>query len=176
MAPLLQIVLLAVVSAAAAYDLKLRKIPNWLNLSGVILGIGLNCLLWHGPGLLTALLGLGLALLVYFPLFLARGMGAGDVKLMAAIGSIAGPRNWLIIFIATALLGGVAAIILVLRKRRFFSTFSNLGVIISELSAGRMPFKKDANLDFRAKQAMGLPHGAVIALGSIVFLSAALLQ
>jgi prepilin peptidase CpaA len=168
---LLQAVLLAVVLAAACYDLKIRKIPNWLNLSGIILGIGLNCFLWRGPGLRLALLGMGLSLLVYFPLFVVRGMGAGDVKLMAAIGAIAGPWNWLMIFLATAILGGLAALVLVIYKKRLFLTLSNLAAIIGELLRVRRPCDSNAALDFRHEQALGLPHGVMIAVGAITFLS-----
>ncbi len=170
MAPLLQVVLLVVVVSAAACDLKIRKIPNWLCLSGVVLGLGLNTFLLRERGLQLALLGFGLALLVYFPLFAVRGMGAGDVKLMAAVGAIAGPRQWFVIFLATALLGGVAAFLLIVYKRRLLSTFSNLATIIQELSQARKPFHKDASLDFRHAQAIGLPHGVLIALGSLLVL------
>ena len=93
----LKMALIAVVASAAFYDVRTRKIPNWLNLSGLILGLGLNTLLLHAHGIVVASLGLGLALLIYVPLYLVRGMGAGDVKLMAAVGSIAGPQNWLVI-------------------------------------------------------------------------------
>ena len=50
-------------------------------------------------------------LLVYVPLYLIRGMGAGDVKLMAAVGAIAGPGHWLGIFLATAVIGGVVSLL-----------------------------------------------------------------
>jgi prepilin peptidase CpaA len=166
----LKMALLAVAVAAGVYDLRTRKIPNWLNLSGVILGLGLNTLLLHGHGLLLAMLGLGLSLLVYLPLYAVRGMGAGDVKLMAAIGSMAGPQNWLGIFLVTAILGGIASVVLVLRRRRVHETLSNLATITGELAHARMPFERDAGLDMHSKQALGLPHGAVIAAGSLAFL------
>ena len=173
MHPLLQVILVVMVLAAAGYDLKIRKIPNWLSLSGVVLGVGLNCFLLGGEGLQLALLGMGLALLVYVPLFVVRGMGAGDVKLMAAIGAIAGPRQWLIIFLVTAILGGLVSLVLVVYKGRLISTLSNLSTIVFELANARQPFHKDETLDFRHERAIGLPHGAVIAVGSFGFLSLA---
>src|SRR6476646_2522394 len=118
----LKIALIAVVASAAFYDVRTRKIPNWLNLSGLVLGLGLNTLLLHAHGIMVALLGLGLSLLIYIPLYLIRGMGAGDVKLMAAVGSIAGPQNWLVIFVVTALLGGLVALVVVLSKKRLSET------------------------------------------------------
>jgi len=168
---ILKLVLLAVVLTAALYDIRARKIPNWLTLSGMILGFGLNILLRQGQGLLLASLGIGLALLIYVPLYLLRGMGAGDVKLMAAIGSVAGPQDWFAIFLATAILGGFAALVLVFFRRRMHQTFANLGTIVGELAHARLPFQADANLDFRSSAALGLPHGALIAIGSLVFLT-----
>jgi prepilin peptidase CpaA len=167
---ILKVALVAVVLSAGFYDLRTRKIPNWLNLSGLVLGLGLNTLLLHGHGIALALLGLGLSLLIYIPLYLVRGMGAGDVKLMAAVGSIAGPQNWLGIFLITALLGGAVALILVFFKRRMYETLANLATIVGELLHGKAPFHRDPALDMRSPRSVGLPHGAVIALGSVAFL------
>jgi prepilin peptidase CpaA len=166
----LKIALIVVVVSAGVYDLRTRKIPNWLNLSGLVLGLGLNTILLHGHGIVLALLGLGLSLLIYLPLYLVRGMGAGDVKLMAAVGSIAGPQNWLVIFVVTALLGGLMALVLVFFKKRVYETVSNLSTILGEISHGKAPFHKDTALDMRSPRSLGLPHGAVIALGSLAFL------
>jgi prepilin peptidase CpaA len=156
--------------SAGVYDWRTRKIPNWLNLSGLILGIGLNALVLHGHGLVLALAGLGCSLLVYVPLYLVRGMGAGDVKLMAAIGSIAGPLNWLTIFLAAVILGGIAAFGLVVLKKRLPETLGNLATITGELWHFRLPYLADPALDMRSKRSLGLPHGTVIAVGSLVFL------
>ncbi len=170
MPTLLKVLLLSTVLVAGIYDLRFRRIPNWLNLSGVILGLGVNTLLLAGHGFALALLGLGCSLAVYVPLYLIRGMGAGDVKLMAAVGAMAGPRNWLIIFIATALLGGLVSILFIALKKRFHQTWLNLAVILAELSHGRMPSHRDGRLDVRDSRALRLPHGALIATGAIAFL------
>jgi prepilin peptidase CpaA len=165
-----KILLLTLVVVAGIYDLRFRKIPNWLNLSGVVLGLGVNTLLLAGHGFAMALLGLGCSLAVYVPLYLIRGMGAGDVKLMAAVGAMAGPRDWLIIFLVTALLGGVVSILFIAWKKRFHQTSLNLAVIVGELSHGRMPSDRDARLDVRDSRALRLPHGTLIATGAIAFL------
>jgi prepilin peptidase CpaA len=166
----LKVALISLVISAGFYDLRTRKIPNWLTLSGLVLGLGLNTLVLHGHGVVIALLGLGLSLLIYVPLYIVRGMGAGDVKLMAAVGSIAGPHNWLIIFLVTALLGGLVAFALVFFKRRIHETLSNLSTILWELARGKAPFHKDPSLDMRSPRSLGLPHGTIIALGCLAFL------
>jgi prepilin peptidase CpaA len=168
--PLLLLITLVTVALVGGFtDLRTRRIPNWLNLSGLILGIGLNVFCLQSQGFKSAVAGFGLALLIYAPLFLIRAMGAGDVKFMAAIGAIIGPQNWLTIFLTTAILGGVASLCLIVARGRFFVTLANVSTITSELSHGRMPFHKDPSLDVHDKRAVGLPHGTLIAISAVLF-------
>jgi prepilin peptidase CpaA len=170
MPTLLKLALSGTALVAALYDLRLRRIPNWLNLSGIILGFGLNTYFLAGRGATLASLGCLLALAVYTPLYLLRGMGAGDVKLMAAIGAIAGPANWFNIFLATALLGGALSIFLIVLRRRFHLTLLNISIILGQLSHRRSPALADSHLDIRSQNALTLPHGAVIAAAVFLFL------
>jgi prepilin peptidase CpaA len=167
-----QIVLALVVIVAAAYDVRFRRIPNWLVLAGLVLGIGLNTFLFEWSGLRHSLFGLGLGFLVYFPLYLLRGMGAGDVKLMAAIGSIVGAANWLGIFLITAVLGGLIAIILLLFRGRLRNSLWNVAFLVQRLSTLKAPYARE-ELDISSPKSMKLPHGLVIACGSLLFLAAA---
>jgi prepilin peptidase CpaA len=166
---LLKVILIGVVVVAGIYDARYRKIPNWISLSGLILGLGMNTLLSGRGGLESASLGLGVAILVYMPLYLIRGMGAGDVKLMAAIGAIVGPHCWLGIFIGTVLVGALVSLILIAIKKRTHQTFLNLTTILSELLQFRRPVKADARLDVRNPHALRMPHALNIA-GCIAFL------
>lgn len=166
----LSIALLLVVTLAAVYDLRFRRIPNWLSLSGLMLGLGLNVLLGGGTGLRAAALGIGCALAVYLPLYLVRGMGAGDVKLMAAVGAMTGPARWFEVFLATALLGGVCALMAAMRRRRALVTLANVGLVANELLHGRSPAASEPRFDFRHRDALSLPHGAAIAGGCLTFL------
>lgn len=170
LSPLLQIFLVALVLVAAGYDIRFRRIPNWLVLIGLIGGMVLNFALFQLDGLKAAGKGMGLALLIYFPFFALRAMGAGDVKLMAAVGAVVGPSNWFLIFICTGILGGVVAIILLLSKGRVRKTFWNLGFIVHELIHFRPPYAGREELDVANPKAVSLPHGSTIALGSIAFL------
>ena len=165
-----RLVLGAIVLVAAVYDWRYRRIPNWLNLSGLILGLGLNLLYFQIHGAAQASEGLLLAMAVYFPLYLLRGMGAGDVKLMAAIGSIVGPGHWFEIFLATALAGGSIGLLAALRKGRLRRTFWNVWYLLRELRGLRLPYKSNPELDIRNKQALRLPHGVLIAVGCLVVL------
>ncbi len=150
---------------AAIYDCRFRRIPNWLNLSGVIVGLGLNCYFLHLHGAARATEGMLLAAAVYLPFYLLRGMGAGDVKLMAAIGSLVGPANWFIIFLATSLAGGIAGAVVLIVKRRFKDTCCNLYFLLRDLVHLRAPYRTNPALDFRHQASLRLPHGLVIAIG-----------
>lgn len=167
-----QAVLVFIVVTAAIYDLRYRKIPNWLVLVGLVLGFGLNTFLFEVAGLANSAKGMGLALLIYFPLYLLRAMGAGDAKLMAAVGSIVGWGNWLAIFVATAVIGGVLGLIVLLFAGRIRKTFWNIGWILNEILHFRAPYRSSEELDVRSAQGMRMPHGVAIALGSITFLIA----
>src|SRR5689334_20619064 len=93
--PGIELVLLTLVIAAAVYDVRYRRIPNWLTASGVLVGLSLNTWLRQAagplpwwPGLKFGLTGMLIAFGVYFVLYVAHAMGAGDVKLMAAVGAM----------------------------------------------------------------------------------------
>lgn len=157
---------------AAATDLRSRRIPNWLVVAGLLAGVTLNVVLAGWSGLLAAALGCALALAVYVPLFILRAMGGGDVKLMAAVGSMAGPQNWLTIFILASLAGGVMAIIILLSRGALRKALGNVGFILQELSRFRLPYKSRAELDIKHPGAASLPHAVTIAAGVCWFLFA----
>lgn len=167
----LKLVLVLVALAAGYYDLRVRRIPNWLNLSGLILGLGLNTYFESLTGTFTAAGGLLIAVCVYFPLYALKGMGAGDVKLMAAIGAITGPANWLFIFLFTALIGGIASLAMVLVRKKTGQTITNISVIVAQLAKGKSPSRQDNALSIHSDKSLTMPHGAVIASGVCLFLA-----
>ena len=170
------LVLFALVLTAGVVDVKTRRIPNWLVLTGLGLGIALNSLLLGWSGLKLSLSGAGLAFAVYFVFYLLRAMGAGDVKLMAAVGALAGPKGWLAVFFFTAIAGGIVAFTLLLAKGRFKQTLLNVSIMLHQLSRFQAPYHATEELDVRSGKALRLPHGATIALGTIVYLAAGLLH
>jgi prepilin peptidase CpaA len=167
-----QVLLLAVVLCAAIFDARYRRIPNWLTVSGVIAGLALNAFLFPGlEGVWLSLKGLGLGFGVYLVLHLLRAMGAGDVKLMAAVGSIVGASNWFGIFLVTAITGGVLSVVVSIAKKRLGKTLFNVGFILSEMKSGRPAYLKNEELDVKSDKALRMPHGVVIALGTLIYLT-----
>jgi prepilin peptidase CpaA len=172
LAPALSALAATIAIVAAGFDYRERRVPNWLTLTGVVAGIALNSGLAHFVGLWTSLEGFGLALLIYLPLYMLRGVGGGDLKLMAALGAIVGPKNWITIFLLTALLGGVAALCVVIYEGRLLRTLRNVGLILGSLLRGRAPYEGRPELDVRSDQGMRLPHGIVICVATLTFLAA----
>jgi len=176
--PGVEAILLTLVLGAAVYDVRYRRIPNWLTASGVVVGLAINTFLGRfnispgWAGLRFSLAGFALGFGAYFVLYALRAMGAGDVKMMGAVGAMVGWENWFGIFVITAILGGIMAFILVGRRKRKTKTFFNVGIIINEMKAGRPAYLAKEELDVKSPKALGLPHGAVIAVGILFFLAA----
>ena len=166
----IQILVAVIVTAAAATDLRSRKIPNWLTLSGVCAGLLLNWNISGLAGIRSSLEGMGLGFGAYFVLYCLHAMGAGDVKLMAAVGAIVGPENWFRVFIATAIAGGVLALALVIWKGRLRETLWNALFIAGELARFRAPHKRRSDLDVKDPRSLKMPHGVAIAAGTVTCL------
>ena len=98
---------LVVLGIATITDLRSRRIPNWLVLpflcTGIVVSVGVHG--WHGLG--QSLGGAYLGLAIYGVLFWMGGMGAGDVKLCAAIGAWVGPQQLILALVITGMAGGV---------------------------------------------------------------------
>ena len=165
------LLLACLVSIAGISDLRTRRIPNWLTLSGVAVGLAINTFLFGMGGLRDSALGLLLAFTSYFVLYALKAMGAGDVKLMAGVGAIAGAGDWFGIFLITSLIGGVSALILILLRKRTRKTFSNVTFILGEMVQMRPAYLGRQELNVNSPGAVTMPHGAVIAIGTLCFIA-----
>jgi prepilin peptidase CpaA len=103
---------------SAVIDLRTRRVPNWLTYGTA--GLGLVLALFGVGGLTVggAVAGWAVGLLVMLPGYLIAKTGAGDVKLVAGVGTLLGPRLTLMAFVYTAMAGGLLAIIVAIRRRR----------------------------------------------------------
>ncbi len=102
---------LLIAMVACMVDVRTARIPNALTFTSLIAGLVDHGASPAGHGLLYALGGAGMGLLVFFPVFALGGMGAGDVKLMAALGAWLGWSHvaWAALYAACA--GGVIALV-----------------------------------------------------------------
>lgn len=172
--PLLQFLLIVLVLPAAVFDFRSRRIPNWLCVSGFVAGVAANTALGGWAGLKGALIGFAAGFGLYFVLYLLHAMGAGDVKLMGAVGAVAGLWTWAAIFAATTIFGMIAAVGLALTKGRLGKTLWNVMYLVRELLFFRAPWMRHESLDVKNPGTLRLPHGVSIAAGTAAVLALAL--
>jgi prepilin peptidase CpaA len=121
---------LAVGAAACVTDITSRRVPNILTGTAVACGLLAHTALPGGLGAVAALLGFAAGLVIFFPFFALGGMGGGDVKLMAALGTWIGwsPIFWTALYGSVA--GGVMAIGVGLAHGYLRQAFSNIGGLL----------------------------------------------
>lgn len=133
---------LVVLAVATVTDLRSRRIPNWLVLPFLPAGIAVSAWLhgWHGVE--QSLAGAGLGIVIYGILYLKFGMGAGDVKLCAAIGAWIGPDQFLIAVVLTALAGGLVILVWAAARaaRRLLNPEKREELAFSRLLETKMPY------------------------------------
>jgi prepilin peptidase CpaA len=135
---LVVLALLCALLAIAVYgDVRSHRISNTLSLLGLIAGLGLQYLGSGLHGVTSGLLGAGVGLACFAPFYLLRAMGAGDVKLLAAVGAFLGPQGAFYAALFTLLAGGLGAISYVLWRalRASVSSFVHEGFTAAGASA-----------------------------------------
>lgn len=157
-------------AATAWTDLRERRIPNLIVLAGILAGFAGRTYSEGLDGALLSLQGIGLAFATHLPLYLLRATGAGDVKLMAAVGAIAGPMNWVYIFAFSAVAGGGAALALIALRGAAANSLRNVVHIGRELSHLRAPWKTEPAVDVGSSRSLSIPRGACVFAGAAAFL------
>lgn len=152
-------------------DWRSRRIPNWLTVSALSLGIALNAILGGWEGLKTSLLGVLLGLGLLLPFVLLRSLGAGDWKLAGSLGAFAGPRTLIDLLIASVFVVGAMAMALIIYKRRVRQTLRNIGHILVSLVTFRLP---ESRVSLDNPDALKVPYGVALALTVLLYAAASL--
>ena len=161
-------------AAGAVYDIRTRRIPNFVTGSGILAALLLHASLGGWRSLSGALGGGLLAGFVFLLFYLAGGMGAGDVKLITAVCALAGLGAVGGILLGTALLGGLFAAVLALAHRRLKETLTNLARLA--LHHGCTGLRPPPELNLDNPGALRLPYGLAIAGGAASSLCSVLLR
>ena len=148
---------------AAFIDIRQRRIPNWLCALVAAMGFLVNTLLPSGVDFYASLMGLFAGLLPMLCLTILTGLGAGDVKLMAAIGSVVGIKSILIIFYYSFLISGVWAIAYLIAKGGGADILLRYSRLFSGLFKGQVSLSKPA---VNTTAAFKLPMAPGIALAT----------
>jgi prepilin peptidase CpaA len=171
-------VLIALIGAALYFDLTRKRIPNFLTFPAIIWGIISYTVMQGFEGLWFSFLGLIVGLAIFFIPFAMGGMGAGDVKLLGAVGALQGWHFVLSAFFLTALFGGVMALGYLIATRRFFQLLKKMvGFVMIPLFDflySRVPLEFFnrvsvffASHDLEKTKTLYMPYGVAIAAGVI---------
>ena len=116
---LLIIFLLIVLVVAAIIDVRVRKIPNLLTYQTMVVALSYHCLRNGLDGLVFSAGGLVLGTVFFILPYLMGGMGAGDAKLMGAVGATLGPYGVFVACLSTAIVGGLYSLLTLLNNRQY---------------------------------------------------------
>lgn len=145
-------------------DWQSRRIPNWLTVSGFFLGAILNVMIFHMAGAKHAVEGAGMGLGLLLPIVLLRGLGAGDWKLMGALGAFLGPMRILFVLFGAVILAGITACVMVTRKRCWLSTLRNLRDLIFGFAI--FGLRPNPQVQLGNSSLISLPFGSVVAFAT----------
>ena len=150
-----------VLCAAVVTDLRDRRIPNSVTVTGLVLALVLS-LVTDGPNLTSALAGAGLALLLSFPVFALGGVGAGDAKLFTAVGAFVGPLGVIAVVVYGGLAGGAIVLFDAWRRGVIIPLLmSTVDVMAHLVTLGR----RGRRITLATPGAHAVPYGVAIAVG-----------
>jgi prepilin peptidase CpaA len=165
------VVTITLVVAAVIDGLQL-KVPNWITFPMIISGWIYSTAFSPYPGwegLFLSLVGTAVGLAVLLPAYAVGGMGAGDVKLMAGVGAWMWGTVTLYAFAATAVVGGVIAIGMVLSRGAWAKHRDQFWSILGEIATVKDPEQLAAIAAERKPRMFLLPYGIPIAIGTIAY-------
>jgi prepilin peptidase CpaA len=160
------VALLLLGAASCWHDLRTRRLPNVLTLGAA--GLAVPYAIWSsGPsGAATAVLGWAAGLALFLPLFALGGLGAGDVKLLAAYGAWLGPSGALWTALYAAMAGGVLALVVALFTGYLGRALRNVSFIVTMWrTVGLRPV---AGLTLDSARGPRLPYAVAIVAGALI--------
>jgi prepilin peptidase CpaA len=152
---LIQVLIVVSVSVASVTDIRTRRIPNALTFPAITLGLIVNGIVSGADGVLRALAGFGLGVALFIIPVAFMGRGAGDLKLLAALGALGGPAFvfWCALF--TSIAGGIFAVAALIARRRFTLVAGGMALDLYTL---QLP---------QATSNIRLPYALPIAVGAV---------
>jgi len=146
------------------YDVRYRRIPNLVVVAALVAGLCINTSFLGLAGTIASLKGLGLAFLPMFLMHIFGAMGAGDVKLFAAVGAVVGVALVPMTFVVVVMLGAALAVYSMLRSGTVFSTLHGvLRIFVGILPGWEMP-----RFAMPPDRSHTIPYGVAIMLGSVI--------
>jgi len=151
---------------AGWFDWRSRRIPNWLTVPGFIAALALNCFAAHWRGLEMSLEGAGMALGLLLPLVLLKTLGAGDWKLMGALGAFWGPGPLLMVLAVSVFVAGLMAAVEVVRSRRVKETLGNMVILVHGVFT--FGVRPGSPIALEQPGALAVPFGVAVAFSALL--------
>lgn len=160
--------LICVLFTAAIIDIRFHRIPNWLTYPAILTGVTYHTATRGLEGLLFSVGGICVGIGVFIIPYLTGGMGAGDAKLMGAVGGFLGPKGVFVAFLFTGILGGIYAIMLLALHGNLRETGKRYWAILKTfLLTQKFIYIPPSGEEEKPRLCYGLP----IALGTIISLA-----
>jgi prepilin peptidase CpaA len=158
---------LALVATAAAWDWQTRRIPNWLVALGLIVALPVQGMI-HGEagGIQIWFFGCLTGGLFFLPGYLIRAVGAGDVKLMAAVGAFCGVLGAVEIAMIACAVGGLWALVVLLKRRQVRAGLTNTVTMLLTMPDD-VRESATGKAGMRTQSVGRLPFGVAIAIGTV---------
>lgn len=155
-------------ATAVAIDLRTRRIPNVLTFGAALLALAFHGLAAGVQGALVSIVGWLIGAALFYPFFALGGMGAGDVKLLAAVGAWLGPAAALWTGIYGSIAGGALAVLVAVRHRYLGTAVSNLGLLMASWRVSGV--RSVSRLTLEHGQGPRLAYALAISIGAMVTL------
>lgn len=147
---------LLLTAAAAWFDVRQRRVPNYLTLPGILLGLLLGALRHGARGFMESMFAalVGFGILLFPSLLMGAGspaIGGGDLKLTAAVGALTGIRCVLSTALAAAVCGGMVGGFMLMKRGRFLQVLTKAALWITGIAGGaphRIEFDEGASVPF----------------------------
>jgi prepilin peptidase CpaA len=180
------LILIILLFIAAFFDVKEKRIPNVLTFPIMLIGLILNIIMNGLNGCLFSLYGFLIGLAVFFIPFALGLMGAGDVKLMAAIGALMGFKFTVLSSLFSAVAGVIVVFAYLIYKKESFSYFRKYVVAIAKVilkciyfsdknivgnKLKEFAYSKEDEIEIKKNEKLYVPYGLAIALGTLFVLS-----
>jgi prepilin peptidase CpaA len=151
---------------AGVTDLLRRRIPNWLTVPALAVGVAANTFFGGWSGLKTSLLGALVGLGLLLPFVLLRSLGAGDWKLAGALGAFTGPTLLVDLLLLSVFVAGMMAMMLIIYKGRVREALRNIAHIVVSLVTFQLPGHR-VSLD--NPDSLKVPYGVALALSVLLY-------
>jgi len=146
------------------YDVRYRRIPNAFVLATLAAGVAMNGIFGGLPGIAASFMGCVLGFVLMFMLHIFGAMGAGDVKLFAAIGAVTGAALVVPTFLVVILTGGLLAVVSIVRAGAVMPTMHR----VLQIFMGMLPGWQMPKFAVPTDRKHTIPYGVAITMGSII--------